>query len=51
MDAWQAALEDVGPAGLDGVKGGKYGRAGCSSRSTNTLTAARLSLDQGAIYR
>ena len=36
MDAWQAALEDVGPAGLDGVKGGKYGRAGCSSRSTNT---------------
>ena len=24
MDAWQAALEDVGPAGLDQGKGGKY---------------------------
>ena len=24
MDAWQAALEDVGPAGADKGKGGKY---------------------------
>ena len=24
MDAWQAALEDVGPAGVDKGKGGKY---------------------------
>jgi hypothetical protein len=24
MDAWQAALEDVGPAGVDQGKGGKY---------------------------
>jgi hypothetical protein len=24
MDAWQAALEDVGPAGLDKGTGGKY---------------------------
>ena len=24
MDVWQAALEDVGPAGVDNGKGGKY---------------------------
>ena len=24
MDAWQAALEDFGPAGVDNCKGGKY---------------------------
>ena len=24
MDSWQAALEDVGPAGVDKGKGGKY---------------------------
>jgi hypothetical protein len=24
MDCWQSALEDVGPAGVDGGKGGKY---------------------------
>jgi hypothetical protein len=24
MDSWQAALEDVGPAGVDGGKSGKY---------------------------
>ena len=24
MDVWQCALEDVGPAGLDKGKGGKY---------------------------
>jgi hypothetical protein len=24
MDCWEAALEDVGPAGVDTGKGGKY---------------------------
>ena len=24
MDCWQSALEDVGPAGVDKGKGGKY---------------------------
>ena len=24
MDSWQTALEDVGPAGVDKGKGGKY---------------------------
>lgn len=38
MDAWQEALDDVGPAGVDKGKGGKYlGRA----RRTATTAAAR----------